>query len=102
MLDGGGVELVSPSSIGDLLDWWYSWKFKGVRKMIWEVIHVVVLSSVWYQRNKLFFEGSTPIWDEIIEQIKYRVAFWVKIRLKAADYSINDFVFNLESLKEAC
>ena len=70
--------------------------------MIWEVTPVAVLSSVSYHRNKLFFQGSTPIWGEIIEQIKYRVAFWVKIRLKAADYSINDFIYNLESLKEAC
>ena len=88
--------------MGDLLGGWYSWKFKAVREMIGEVTPVAVLSSAWYHRNKLFFQGSTPIWGEIIEQIKYRVAFWVKIRLKAAGYSIHDFVYNLESFNEAC
>ena len=70
------------------------------KQMIWEVIPAAVLSWVWYHINKCFFEGSALIWDGIIEQ--KRVAFWVKIRLKPAEYSINDFAYNLESLKKSC
>ena len=88
-----GVEWVSLSTIGDLLAWCHSWKFKGMKKLLWEAIPVTILWSIWNVRNKFIFEGVIPRWEDIIENIKIMIACSEKIKAGVANYSIEDIVY---------
>ncbi|GFY92399.1 hypothetical protein Acr_08g0007950 [Actinidia rufa] len=38
-----GIQWVSPNSIEVLMEWWQDWKFKKLKKTIWEVIPFAAL-----------------------------------------------------------
>lgn len=37
----------------------------------------VVLRSIWFERNKRIFENFQESLDDILDSIKYRVAYWL-------------------------
>lgn len=97
VLDWWGIQWVLPPTIPDLLHWWGNHGFKSLAKLAWECIPLTVLWSLWKMRNEFIFQDQPLNWDEIIELIKLRVAFWIK-NSENTDYSINDFLFNLRSM----
>ena len=56
---------------------WQSWNFRNKKKMICEVLYFAIFWSLWTMRNECVFEGVALKWDEVIEIIKVRVAFWL-------------------------
>ncbi|KAL7212077.1 hypothetical protein ACSBR2_014861 [Camellia fascicularis] len=83
---------VSPESIPNLLVWWYGHNPKHLGKIIWEAIPLAVLWSLWLARNQKVFNHKDPIWKELVELVKIRVAIWSKQSVKSSYYSINDFI----------
>ena len=73
-----GVQWVLPSNIIDFFRWWKSWRYRGIKKQIWECMPLVVIWTVWFTRNEIFFQGTNPAWSEIGELIKVRTALWVR------------------------
>ncbi|CAL5435347.1 unnamed protein product [Camellia sinensis] len=71
-----GSQWVSPSSLQDLLLWWYGQKFKNLGKLIWEVIPLAVVWSLWIARNNMVFNSIVPVWGNIVDSIKIKVATW--------------------------
>lgn len=96
-----GIQWIPPNTVVNLLLWWKSSNLKKDRKLIWEVIPAAILWTIWNTRNALVFENTTPQWDNITELIKVRVALWVKSKMGGNNFSIEDFLFRLDSILQA-
>ncbi|GMP68486.1 hypothetical protein CsSME_00028098 [Camellia sinensis var. sinensis] len=94
-----GSQWVSPSSLQDLLLWWYGQKYKNLDKLIWEVIPLAVVWSLWVARNNMVFNSIVPVWGNIVDSIKIKVATWVKFSSHLPNYTIHDFMYCLVGLK---
>lgn len=93
-----GVQWVTHVSVYALLIWWKDWKLNKKKKMIWDFIPMAVMWSIWNLRNSCRFDHGVPIWRDVKERIKLRVAFWIRTKESWKDYSIDDFLFNLKSM----
>lgn len=96
-----GIQWSTPPNLEALFLWWLSCKTKKSLKVIWNCIPFAILWSIWKMRNEFIFQNKPLNWEELADLIKLRVAFWVKTNWKFGDYSINDFIFRLDSIKEA-
>lgn len=97
------VEWVVPASVKSLFCWWRGWKFKKIKRVLWELSSFAVLWSVWKMRNELIFQGVAPKWEEVGDLIKYRIACWMKTYRGpgSRDVSHGDVVFRFRALIEA-
>ncbi|KAI8567861.1 hypothetical protein RHMOL_Rhmol02G0154600 [Rhododendron molle] len=43
-------------------------------------------------RNEHIFQNKALNWEEVVDLIKLRIAFWVKSKWDSADFSINDMI----------
>ncbi|KAG5562957.1 hypothetical protein RHGRI_005633 [Rhododendron griersonianum] len=85
----------------EILDWWgIQWEKQKV-KVIWDCIPFAVLWSLWRMRNEHTFQNKVLNWNEVVELIKLRIAFWVKSKWFESDYSITDFIYRLRSIIQA-
>lgn len=66
---------------------------------MWDALPSVVMWFVWKARNEIRFAGSGANWCEVCESIKLHTAFLVKYHTKGVDCSINDLLYNLESIR---
>ncbi|CAL5363307.1 unnamed protein product [Camellia sinensis] len=82
-----------------MLLWWYGQKFKNLGKLIWEVIPLAVVWSLWIARNNMVFNSIVPVWGNIVDSIKIKVATWVKFSSHLPNYTIHDFMYCLAGLK---
>lgn len=96
-----GVQWVSPNTVVNLLLWWKCNKLNKDKKLIWEVIPLAILWTIWNARNALVFESTAPQWDNITDLIKVRVALWVKSKMGGNNFSIEDFLFRLNSILQS-
>lgn len=101
LLDWWGTQWVTPSNVDSLFLWWRSCRIKNNLRMIWNCIPLATLWSIWKMRNEFIFQNKGLNWEELADLIKLRVAFWVKSKWKHGEYSVNDFIFRLKSIKEA-
>ncbi|KAI8538808.1 hypothetical protein RHMOL_Rhmol09G0132100 [Rhododendron molle] len=46
-------------------------------------------------RNEHIFQNKALNWEEVVDLIKLRIAFWVKSKWDSADFSINDMILLL-------
>ena len=76
-----------------MLIWWQGEKFKDVKRVLWEAIPMAILWTIWNLRNQCIFQGVQPDWEEAQDLIKYRIAFWVKIKSENCHDSMDDLVF---------
>ncbi|KAL7207929.1 hypothetical protein ACSBR1_029809 [Camellia fascicularis] len=60
-----GFSWAIPSSLSDLLEWWYSQKSKLQGKLIWEAIPLATLWTLWLARNEKIFNNKDPNWEEL-------------------------------------
>ncbi|KAL7175626.1 hypothetical protein ACSBR2_029259 [Camellia fascicularis] len=60
-----GFSWAIPSSLSDLLEWWYSQKSKLQGKLIWEAIPLATLLTLWLARNEKIFNNKDPNWEEL-------------------------------------
>lgn len=94
-----GVQWVIPGSVECLLQWWSGWKFKKWEMQMRKVIPLAVFWSVWKHRNDVIFNLVQPDMEELCDLIKVRVAMWMKEKLVGREYSINQFVSNLQQIR---
>ncbi|KAI8537901.1 hypothetical protein RHMOL_Rhmol09G0060000 [Rhododendron molle] len=78
ILDWWGIQWVMPHSFSDLINLWLSYKQKPKVKVIWDCIPFAVLWSLWKMRNEHLFQNKALNWEEGVDLIKLRIAFWVK------------------------
>ena len=71
-----------------------------VEKCCWEAIFYATIWSIWKARNNLIFSATPAVKREIFDLIKFRVAFWVKVRCNLKDYSITDIYRNLQGIRK--
>lgn len=101
ILQWWGLKWVTPQSVINLFSWWNNFKFKPKVNWIWKCIPYAVLWSLWKMRNEHLFQDKSLLWEDIVDLIKLRVAFWVKSNGDFDGYSVNDFLYRLNSILEA-
>ena len=94
-----GIQWVVPSSVAELFGWWIGFRFSGLEKEIWKVIHAVALWCIWVKRNKCKFNGAILVWEEVCDLIKVKVSMWIKFGSKSVNYSINELCQNLKAIR---
>ncbi|KAG5527474.1 hypothetical protein RHGRI_023356 [Rhododendron griersonianum] len=52
-------------------------------------------------RNEHLFQNKDLNWEDVVDLIKLRIAFWVKTKWNDGDYSVSDFIFRLSSIIQA-
>ena len=72
----------------------YKTRGKNVR-LIWRLIPLAILWSVWTIRNESKFDGKKMNREESADIVKIRVAFWAKLKSRFNLFSVNDVVYNL-------
>ncbi|XP_058203090.1 uncharacterized protein LOC131317570 [Rhododendron vialii] len=82
---------VCPPSLVDLTNWWFDNRFKSLERHIWEVTFFATLWSLWLARNDLVFNNVLRSACEVGDQIKTRVAMWMKAKFVIKVYSVEDF-----------
>ncbi|XP_058217028.1 uncharacterized protein LOC131327925 [Rhododendron vialii] len=82
---------VCPPSLADLAKWWFDNRFRSLERHIWEVTFFATLWSLWLARNDLVFNNVSRSASEVGDQIKTRVAMWMKAKFEIKVYSVEDF-----------
>ncbi|GAB2293350.1 hypothetical protein Dimus_027551 [Dionaea muscipula] len=80
LLEWWDIQWVIPRTVKQLFEWWFSWKFSKLRKLLWDCIPVVVIWSIWIVRNEVRFKRLSVDWDRVLELIKWRIGTWVKAK----------------------
>ena len=99
ILEWWGVKWAIPGSVGSLFLWWVGTKFKKKEMVLWNIIPLEVLWSIWKQRNDSIFNGSLVDFEELCDVIKIRIALWFRSSSPSFNFSGNDIVYNLQQVK---
>ena len=67
-------------------------------KVLWRLIPLAVLWYVWKWRNDVLFNGKSPRWDSASDFIITRIALWAISKSKMRSVSVNDIMYNLQSV----
>lgn len=95
-----GIQQVVRGTVEGLLQWWSDWKFNKVELQIWKAIPITIFWSVWKHRNDVIFNEVQPNNEDLCEIFKVRVAMWLKSNMVGRYYSINQFVSNLQQIRQ--
>ncbi|XP_028053947.1 uncharacterized protein LOC114258241 [Camellia sinensis] len=94
-----GVSWMLSGSVSRLLQWWDGYSFNKKEKVIWKIIPLAVLWSIWRQRNELIFSGTHVDLERLRELIKIRIALWFRASNPSFCYSVTDIVHKLQQVK---
>ena len=59
---------------------------------------MTILWAVWKRRNDLKFNKVIPDWYGLVDSIKCRVVYWVKLKVDMKEYSIDDIIINIKNM----
>lgn len=90
---------VIPGSIEALLHWWAGASIKKKEVEVWKIVSLVLLWLIWRLRNDVLFNDAHPNFADLEDMVKTRVAFWAKSRLPGVNYTVHDFVHNLQQVR---
>lgn len=99
MLSWWDVCWATLSSIVALLQWWSGIRFKKKVLYIWKIVPLVVLWSIWKFQNEIVFNNGQANFSDLVEVVKLRVVFWAKSCVPGLQYSVHDFLFNLQQIR---
>lgn len=99
MLKWWGFVGALPDAVEKVLIWWDGAKVRKSERALWKSVPLAVLWSIWKLRNECKFKHSNPSLVEVIELIKIRVAIWAKSSHNLAQFSVNDFIFNMNQIR---
>lgn len=94
-----GISWVQPGSVPSLLQWWAGYRCNKRVKMLWKIIPLAVLWSLWKQRNESLFNDTQADLEKLCELIKIQIALWFRASSPFFCYLVNDIVFNLQNVK---
>ncbi|KAI8522859.1 hypothetical protein RHMOL_Rhmol13G0029600 [Rhododendron molle] len=66
----------------------------------WEVTFFATLWSLWLASNDLVFNNVSRSASEVGDQIKTRVAMWMKAKFEIKVYSVEDFKCFLDGIRK--
>ncbi|KAJ0764362.1 putative RNA-directed DNA polymerase [Helianthus annuus] len=78
-------------SLKDLLDAHVTLMGSKRKKKVFSAIFQVVIWSIWNMRNKIIFENEYPNISNVVEQAKSMGFIWIKHRMKAIDWTWEDW-----------
>ncbi|KAL7254832.1 hypothetical protein ACSBR1_009053 [Camellia fascicularis] len=61
---------------------------------------LAILWTIWIARNEKVFDSKEPTWVDLVENIKIKIAFWVKQSINLLEFSIYDFLSCLHGIKD--
>ena len=67
-------------------------------KVVWDLIPCFILWPIWLARNDCKFNGIQLVWEDIAENVKFKVAFWAKLNPKFDLFSVCDFHLHLHNI----
>lgn len=98
LLKWWGLQWVISDSVAGLLSWWEGGKLKKQERKIRRIVPIVALWSIWKLRNDCAFkEAKADIWD-LSDLIKTKVAIWLISSSKAWQFTVSDFIYNLNRI----
>ena len=95
-----GIQWVAPKSINFLLNGWRVYSSRKLGAVIWNLMPLAILWSVWLQRNECKFNEAVVDWEWVSDRVKCRIASWTKSTNCSSSVSVDDMLFRLGSVKD--
>ena len=93
-----GVCWVAPKSIYEVLMWWRDVRSSKLAGIVWKLIPLAVLWTVWRWRNGLIFNNVQPQWELAMDVVVRRTAIWAKNHAGLKEYSLHDLMVNTHAV----
>ncbi|KAI8551203.1 hypothetical protein RHMOL_Rhmol06G0167000 [Rhododendron molle] len=74
-------------------------RFRNLEKNLWEATLFATLWSLWLARNDYVFNNATLGTEVVGEQIKARVAMWIKAKFNIKVYTVKEFKVFLDGIR---
>lgn len=88
------------ANLYDLLCWWVLNKFKYMEQGCWEICFYTIIWSIWIERNHIIFRNK--IYEEgiLVDNIKTKIAMWLKACYDLKDKSVEDIRRGIEGIRK--
>ena len=93
-----GFHWVILGSTVDLLKLWQGKKLRKKARVIWNIIPLAMFWCTWKLRNGMKFEGVRPNWDLAGEMVLRTIISWAKVHPLFSQFSVDDLLFNFNSV----
>ena len=77
---------------------WHGFFSNRKRIKLWNLVLGCVIWSLWYERNKVKFEGCVLDLQKLLSTLKTRVGVWAKEIFGCNDCSSHEFVHNIDAI----
>ena len=77
---------------------WFGLVKNRKEQKLWGMILGCVIWSLWYERNKIKFEGRYPNLHNFVCSLKIRIRIWAKEMVGFSGVSPNDVTYNIDSI----
>lgn len=74
--------------------------FRNLENICWQTTFYATLWTIWTCRNEVIFNNKTWEVEEITDLVKTRLAIWIKGKFNIKIYTVEDFKWNLESVRK--
>ena len=83
---------------GDFVLAWYGFLSNRKRIKLWNLVLRCVIWSLWFERNKINFEGCVPDLQKFLYTLNIRVRVWAKEIIGYKYCSSHEFVHNIDAI----
>ena len=94
-----GVSWLAPQSFQSFFLYWFNTPGSKSTKIVWSAILFSMIWNIWISRNAAIFYNGQPNWSSVVEASLVNVAQWVRVFFGSSDFSVNDFLFNIDGVK---
>ena len=89
-----GIVGAQSNEIRNHLENFYLIHLSNEQNQVWRGVWVVIIRSIWEQRNQVVFKGGVPDAKEILQKAQLLSWLWLKYKATGFVYAFSDWILN--------